>query len=51
MDYISRRAFAMMQEKKESIIADLKKISEVNSSGVNTSKAQNTPTNIQRPRG
>jgi hypothetical protein len=39
MDYISRRAFAISQEKKESIIVDLKRISEVNSSGFNTSKA------------
>jgi hypothetical protein len=47
MDYISRRAFAVSsQEKKESIIVDLKRISEVNSSGANTSKALNTPTNV-----
>jgi hypothetical protein len=47
MDYISRRAFAVSsQEKKESIIVDLKRISEVNSSGANTSKGLNTPTNV-----
>jgi|LauGreDrversion4_2_1035121.scaffolds.fasta_scaffold54207_3 hypothetical protein len=39
MDYISRRAFAISHEKKEPVIVDLKRISEVNSSGANTSKA------------
>lgn len=55
MDYIARRAFSTVAvpEKKHSIVGavDLKKISEVNSSGVNSSKVQNTPTNQQRPRG
>lgn len=41
----------MAPENKQSIIVDLKKISEVNSSGINTSKSLNTPTNLQRPRG
>lgn len=49
MDYIARRAFSTVAvpEKKHSIVGavDLKKISEVNSSGVNSSKVQNTPTN------
>ena len=45
MDYIAKRAFSVTLSQKQSIKMpdDLKKISEVNSSGINSSKSQNTP--------